>query len=151
MAKAPVTAALVGLGWWGCTIARLLADSAVIRPVLAVDPFDKGQAAARELGLPVTSDINDALARADIDAIILCTPHVHHCAQIGAAAARSKHVFCEKPLCITGDEVERAVAAVQAAGVILGVGHERRFEPPVQDVRRRIAAGELGVPLLLEA
>jgi predicted dehydrogenase len=151
VAKSPVNAAVVGLGWWGRTIVQALAGNAVIRPVLAVDPLEPGQAAARELGLPVTPDFKAALDRSDIDAIILCTPHVHHAAQIEAAAAHGKHVFCEKPLCTTGDEVARAVKAVQAAGVVLGIGHERRFEPAVKDLRARIKAGELGVPLLLEA
>jgi predicted dehydrogenase len=151
MPKATLNAALVGMGWWGRTLARTLADSALLRPVLAVDPQAAGQAAARELGLPVIPDFKAALDRSDIDAVILCSPHMHHAAQIREAAARGKHVFCEKPLCTTAGEVVGAVNAVKAAGVVLGVGHERRFEPAVKDLRRRIAAGEFGTPLLLEA
>jgi predicted dehydrogenase len=60
-------------------------------------------------------------------------------------------VFCEKPLCTTSAEVERAVAAVKDAGVHLGIGHERRFEPSVIDVRKRFAAGEFGTALQIEA
>ena len=151
MASKPVSAAIVGLGWWGRTIAQALAGNVVIKAALAVDPFEPGQAAARQLGLPVTPDFKATLDRPDIDAVILCTPHVHHAAQIKEAAARGKHVFCEKPLCTTGDEVAGAIKAVRATGVVLGVGHERRFEPAVIDLRARIAAGELGEPLLLEA
>jgi predicted dehydrogenase len=151
MPNTPLNAAIVGMGWWGRTLARTLAGNALLRPVLAVDPLAPGQAAARELGLPVTPDFKAALDRPDIDAIILCSPHMHHAAQIREAAARGKHVFCEKPLCTTSDEVAGAVRAVKAAGVVLGVGHERRFEPAVKDLRARITAGELGTPLLLEA
>lgn len=151
MARKPINAAIVGIGWWGRTIAQALAGNATIRAALAVDPFEQGRAAAEKLGLPVASDFKAALDRPDIDAIILCTPHIHHAAQIKEAAARGKHVFCEKPLCITGDEIAGAIKAVQAAGVVLGVGHERRFEPAVKDLRTRIAAGEIGTPLLVEA
>ena len=83
-------------------------------------------------------------------AVILCSPHKHHAAQIKAAAAAGKHVFCEKPLCTRAEDVEDAVAAIRKAGVQLGIGHERRFEPAVIEMRKRFAAGEFGNSLLLE-
>ena len=80
----------------------------------------------------------------------MCTPHKQHARQIVAAAAFGKHVFCEKPLCTTLAEFETAAAAVRAAGVQLGIGHERRFEPAIVDLRRRLGAGELGTTLAME-
>ncbi len=145
-----IKAAIVGLGWWGQTIARDLMTSEVIRPVLGIDPDEKGRKAAADKGLETTTRYEDALERKDIDAVILCTPHKFHSAQIVAAAAAGKHVFCEKPLCTTAVEVDAAIAAVKAAGVKLGIGHERRFEPAVIDMRKRFAAGEFGDALLLE-
>ncbi|MFN0161341.1 MAG: Gfo/Idh/MocA family protein, partial [Burkholderiales bacterium] len=68
-----------------------------------------------------------------------------------AAAQAGKHVFCEKPLTLSLDDALAAVAACRSAGVQLGIGHERRFEPAVLDLRRRIAAGELGTLLQIEA
>jgi predicted dehydrogenase len=85
-----------------------------------------------------------------VDAVILCTPHKFHTGQIVAAAAHGKHVFCEKPLSGSGDDAQRAVEAMTAAGLKLGIGHERRFEPAVQGLRRAIADGELGTPLVFE-
>jgi predicted dehydrogenase len=145
-----INAAIVGLGWWGRTILRELAGSDHLRFVLGVDPDEGGRGAAAAGGLAVSSQFEDALARDDIDAVVLCTPHRFHAEQIAAAAAAGKHVFCEKPLCTTAAEAERAIAAVRAAGVQLGIGHERRFEPAVIDMRRRFAAGEFGTALLLE-
>jgi predicted dehydrogenase len=145
-----IKAAIVGLGWWGRTIARDLATSDVIRPVLGIDPEEAGRKAAAEKGLETSARFEDALERKDVDAVILCSPHKYHSQQIVAAAKAGKHVFCEKPLCTTGAEVDVAVAAVRAAGVKLGIGHERRFEPAVIDMRKRFAAGEFGNPLLLE-
>ncbi|MFC7398420.1 Gfo/Idh/MocA family protein [Chelatococcus sp. GCM10030263] len=145
-----INAAIVGLGWWGRTILREMAGSEHLRFVLGVDPDEAGRGAAAASGLAVSSHFEDALARDDIDAVVLCTPHRFHAGQIAAAAAAGKHVFCEKPLCTTAAEADRAIAAVRAAGVQLGIGHERRFEPAVIDMRRRFAAGEFGTALLLE-
>lgn len=146
-----VNAAIIGLGWWGRTIARDLAQSTVIRPVLGIDPLEGGRQVAAEFGLKTSARFEDALEDSNVDAVILCSPHRFHADQIVAAAKAGKHVFCEKPLCTTGADVERAVAAVREAGVQLGIGHERRFEPSVIDLRNRFAAGEFGTALQIEA
>jgi predicted dehydrogenase len=145
-----IKAAVIGLGWWGQTILKNLLGCTVISPVLAVDPLDRARAAASALGVPTASRFGDALATSEVDAVILCTPQEHHAEQIIAAARSGRHVFCEKPLCTTAADAETAIAAVRTAGVQLGIGHERRFEPAVIEMRRRFASGEFGNPLLLE-
>ncbi|GGK35679.1 Gfo/Idh/MocA family protein [Salinarimonas ramus] len=142
--------AIVGMGWWGRTLARSLADSETLRPILAVDPHPAGREAGEALGLAVVDDLRAACARADVDAVLLCSPHRFHAEQIEIAAAAGKHVFCEKPLCTTAAEAERALAAVRRAGIVLGIGHERRFEPAIRKLRERIAAGEIGTILAVE-
>ena len=143
-------AGIIGFGWWGKTLAGYLADSDLLRPVLVVDPAAPARAAAQAMGLETTEGFEAALARADVDAILICSPHGDHGAQIAAAARAGKHVFCEKPLCTTTQDVEMALAAVTRAGVQLGVGHERRFEPAVIELRQRFAAGEFGALLAME-
>src|SRR4051812_12337263 len=145
-----IRAAIVGLGWWGQTLLKTLSNSTVIKPVLGVDPLESARAAAAVHGVETSSRFEDALANKNIDAVILCTPQQHHAQQIVAAAQAGRHVFCEKPLCTTAADAETAIAAVKKAGVQLGIGHERRFEPAVIEMRRRFAAGEFGAPLLLE-
>jgi predicted dehydrogenase len=145
-----INAAVIGVGWWGQNIVRTLLASQVIRPVLAVDPLESARAAAAGLGVATAARFEDALANPEVGAVILCTPQELHAGQIIAAAREGRHVFCEKPLCTTGAEAEAALAAVQKSGVQLGIGHERRFEPAVIEMRRRFAAGEFGNPLLLE-
>jgi predicted dehydrogenase len=145
-----IEAAIVGLGWWGRTIQRELAASTVIRPVLGVDVSEAARAAAEADGLATAASYEAVLARSDIGAVILCSPHKHHAAQIVAAAKAGKHVFCEKPLCTSAREMEAVTQAVTTAGVQLGIGHERRFEPGIIDLRRRLAAGELGTALAME-
>jgi predicted dehydrogenase len=145
-----IRAAVVGLGWWGQTIASNLATSDVVKPVLGIDPLEPMRAKGAALGLETSARFKDALARSDIDAVILCTPQDHHAAQIEAAARSGRHVFCEKPLCTTAAGAESAIAAVKTAKVQLGIGHERRFEPAVIEMRKRLADGEFGNALVLE-
>jgi predicted dehydrogenase len=145
-----IRAALIGLGWWGRTMIRELAGSSEIEILLGIDPEAAGREAALAAGLAVSHRFEDALDRADIDAVILCSPHRFHAAQIIAAAGAGKHIFCEKPLCTTAAEAEAAIVAVRKAGVTLGIGHERRFEPAMIDLRQRFAAGEFGTALMLE-
>lgn len=145
-----IRAAVVGLGWWGQTLLKTLSNSTVIRPVLGVDPLEPARAAAAAHDVETAARFEDALANRNVDAVILCTPQQHHANQIVAAAQSGRHVFCEKPLCTTAADADGAIAAVKKAGVQLGIGHERRFEPAVIEMRKRFASGEFGNPLLLE-
>jgi predicted dehydrogenase len=141
----------VGLGWWGRTMLTTLSSSPKIEIVAAcdVDPVAALVAAAQDV--PFVAGLDEILRRADVEAVILCTPHSLHADQIMRSAAAGKHVFCEKPLCLTRADALAAIAACHDAGVTLGVGHERRFEPPIVDLRRLVAAGELGALLQVEA
>lgn len=145
-----IRAAVIGLGWWGQTIASNLATSDIVKPVLGIDPLEPMRAKGAALGLETSARFEDALARSDIDAVILCTPQDHHADQIEAAARSGRHIFCEKPLCTTAADADRAINAVRTAKVQLGIGHERRFEPAVIEMRKRFADGEFGNVLVLE-
>jgi predicted dehydrogenase len=145
-----IDVAVVGLGWWGRNVVGLLAGNERLRPVLGVDTQPEGRAWAQARGLAATDDLRDALQDPRIDAVILCSPHRFHAEQIVAAAEAGKHVFCEKPFATTTADADRALAAVAAAGVCLGVGHERRFEPPVMELQERCRSGDLGVLLQFE-
>jgi predicted dehydrogenase len=144
-------AGIVGLGWWGRIITTTLLESARLKLVAAADVDPKTEKIASAHGLSFTTDTNALLVSPDVDAVILCTPHTLHCDQIIRAATAGKHVFCEKPLSLARADAVRAVAACNAAGVVLGVGHERRFEPPTLDLRKAVDASELGTLLQIEA
>lgn len=143
--------AVVGLGWWGRTIVPLLRGSTKLRVVKGVDPAPAAAAFAASQGLAYETSFERALQDPAVHGVVLCTPHTQHTAQIIAAAHAKKHVFCEKPLSMSRAEVLRAVQACTANEVALAVGHEKRFEPPVQEVFRLAKAGELGTLLQVEA
>ncbi|MBV8032427.1 MAG: Gfo/Idh/MocA family oxidoreductase [Betaproteobacteria bacterium] len=138
--------AVVGLGWWGRIIVPLLRTSEKFRVVAGVEV-----GAAPDLGVPIEKDFEKVLANPAVDAVVLCTPHTLHAEQIIRAARAKKHVFCEKPLSLTRADVVRAVEACNESKVALAVGHEKRFEPPIQEVFRAAKAGELGALLQIEA
>ncbi len=141
---------MVGLGWWGRKVVRDLDGSEYVQVVAGVDVDDGARAAMAPWLTDIRADLDEVLRDDGVDAVILCTPHKFHTDQIVDAARRGKHVFCEKPLSTTGHEAQRAVDAITAAGLQLGIGHERRFEPAVVALRQAIADGELGTPLVFE-
>jgi predicted dehydrogenase len=135
--------AVVGLGWWGRTILALLEGNRKLRVVRRVDPFASGEG--------ITPDLQQALDDPAVQGVVLCTPHSLHAEQIVRAANAKKHVFCEKPLSLSREAVLRAVKACNDNRVILAVGHEKRFEPPIREVFRMAKMGELGTLLQIEA
>ena len=70
--------------------------------------------------------------------MILATPNTQHEEQVRLAAEAGKQVFCEKPLALTRAAAERIVDHATRAGIVLGVGHERRFEPTMEEVQRLV-------------
>jgi predicted dehydrogenase len=148
-----IRTALVGLGWWGRHIAGCLSQpGSKLRLSRAVDlRAAELRELAAALSVPISASLDDVLRDPGIDAVILATPHSLHEAQIVACASAGKHVFCEKPLTLNAPSAKRALAACAAAGVVLGVGHERRFEPAIAAIRQMVDDGELGTLMHLEA
>ncbi len=149
----PVGIALVGLGWWGQKMLTVLgAVPGEIKVVRAVEPNLNG---VRDLcaakGIALSADYADVLTDPAVEAVVLATPHSLHTDQIAAAVAAGKHVFCEKPLALTRAEAERSVALCRDAGLVLGMGHERRFEPPIAAMLAAADAGTLGRIQQIEA
>jgi predicted dehydrogenase len=146
-----IKAAVVGLGWWGRQIVTSLSDSDLIEIRLGVDISPEASMAfGKENGFDVIDSYQSALENPDIDAVILVTPHGLHEEQVLAAAAASKHIFCEKPLALTGQSVDRMLQACDSRNIVLGVGHERRFEGALEEAKRMVDDGELGTLAHLE-
>jgi predicted dehydrogenase len=146
-----IRAAIVGLGWWGQHMIRRMAGSSELVIAVAIDTNPAAGVFAKEHGIDFSCDFGAVLKRPDIDAVILCTPHSMHTEQVCAIAAAGKHVFCEKPLALTRADAEKSVAACRKASVQLGIGHERRYEPAMVEVRRLVQSGALGTIMHAEA
>jgi predicted dehydrogenase len=142
---------VIGLGWWGRVIVPLAKSSAKLRVVAVADPDPAAAEFARQQAVPLAKSYDDVLADREVQGVVLCTPHTLHTDQIVRAATAGKHVFCEKPLSLSRQDVLKAVKSCNDNRVALGVGHEKRFEPPIQELMRMVKAGELGTPLQIEA
>ena len=94
-------------------------------------------------GAPVTS-IEQLLAADDVDTVAICSSTDTHADLVVAAAEAGKAVFCEKPVSLDLAEVDRALGAVEAAGVPFMIGFNRRFDPGHQAVRDAVASGGIG-------
>jgi predicted dehydrogenase len=148
-----IRAAIVGLGWWGKTLVEAVDDSPEIRFVAGATRTMTAdvQSFASAHGLQLAESYDALLADPMVDAVVLATPHSMHSAQVIAAAAAKKHIFCEKPFALTAKDAEAAVQATKNAGVTLGLGYNRRFHPEMTKLRDRIRGGELGTILHVEA
>lgn len=144
-----LNAAIVGLGRWGQTlVGSVQGRSDLIRfTCAATGNRARAEGFASSAGLALKDSYEEVLADPAVEAVVLATPHLQHAGQIAQAAAAGKHVFVEKPFTMTKASAEAAVAATQAAGVALALGHNRRFHPHMQRLAAMLRAGELGTVL----
>ena len=106
----------------------------------------KAQEVAQKYGAKhVTTNLDEALARPDVDAVILCTPTQMHASQSIAAMKAGKHVQVEIPLCDKVEEGREVLKVQKQTGLVAMVGHTRRFNPSHQYVHRKIEAGEFHI------
>lgn len=112
--------------------------------------LNKTQEVAARFGVGhVTTDLEETLARKDVDAVILCTPTQMHAPQALACLQAGKHVQVEIPLADSLEGAESVVEMQKGTGLVAMCGHTRRFNPSHQYVRRRILAGELNIQHLV--
>jgi myo-inositol 2-dehydrogenase/D-chiro-inositol 1-dehydrogenase/scyllo-inositol 2-dehydrogenase (NAD+) len=104
-----------------------------------------------ELAVPVHPSFDAALAHEAFDGVVITTPTFTHRELAVRAAAAGKHVFCEKPLALTIEDCDEMIASAEDAGVVLQVGFVRRFQLEFVEAKRRIAAGEIGTPMLVKS
>jgi predicted dehydrogenase len=143
---------IAGLGWWGGTLVDAVEGSPNLKFVSAYtrSRSQQDQDIAAKHHLKLADNYEAMLADPEVEGVVLATPPPGHADQIVAAAKAGKHVFCEKPFVMSKADANRAIAAVKAAGVTLGLGYNRRFHPSWLDLKQRIAAGELGTILHAE-
>ena len=139
-----LSVALVGFGWWGRTIASRLKENSLFELVCVAEPNSDTHGDIKEMGLRPISDFEQAVNMENVSALILTSPNDFHDSQIAQCVAKGKHVFCEKPLSLTFEGAQNSVRACEEAGLVLGIGHERRFEPAIMEIKRLLDQGEFG-------
>ena len=108
--------------------------------------LDKTREVAAKYGIGhVSTELEDALALPEVDAVILCTPTQMHADQALACLKAGKHVQVEIPLCDILAEGEEVVRVANETGLVAMCGHTRRFNPSHQWVHKKIEAGEFNI------
>ncbi|OHV87641.1 Gfo/Idh/MocA family oxidoreductase [Mesorhizobium sp. ORS 3428] len=150
----PVNVGLIGAGrigsFHGETIARRLVDADL---VAIADPAPNAAAnLADKLGIESAyTEAADLLAHPGLEAVIIATPARFHTDVLVQAAEAGKAIFCEKPMALTLEDADRAIAAARAAGVPLQVGFNRRWDQAFAEGRAAIDAGKVGRPQLVRS
>lgn len=143
---------IIGAGRIGRVHAETLAFRLPEAQIAAITDIDREAAqsvAARCNVSNLAASSSEIFADPQIEAVLICSPTPTHADLIVAAAAAGKHIFCEKPIAHSLREIDRALAAVETAGVKFQVGFNRRFDSNFARVRKAVATGEIGVPSLM--
>lgn len=135
---------ILGAGRIGKVHAATLARSPRAAVAYVADALpEAAEALAREVGARVAT-VEAVIAAPDVDAILICTPTDTHADLIEAAARAGKPILCEKPVSLSVERIEACLPVVEAAGVPLMIGFNRRFDPNFGALKRRLDAGEIG-------
>ena len=138
---ADLRAGLIGLGMMGRHHARVLRSLPGVQLVAVADPGGAPPGVAN--GLPVGSSVEDLIA-AGVDYVTVAVPTSFH-EQIAITLAEAGvHALVEKPLAPDTPSAQRVADAFASRGLVGAVGHIERYNPALQHLRERLAAGELG-------
>src|SRR5262249_19161008 len=109
---------------------------------------ERAQSFAQRYKVRPFTDVAAMLRDADIEAVVIGTPHPLHAEPAAEALEAALHVLVEKPMAATLADCDAMLAASRKSGATLGVISQRRFLPPVQRMRQAIDAGKIGEPAL---
>ena len=138
--------AVLGTGRIGRMHAELLArqvPGASLAMVQDINP-DAAVAVGQQFDVAHTTEVDEVLASADVDAVAICSSTDTHVPFMIAAAQAGKAIFCEKPISLDLGKVDEALAVIESSGVPFQVGFNRRFDAAHASVRAAVVDGTVG-------
>ena len=146
MGEGLVGVGVVGYGYWGPNLVRNFANTDGAHVVAVSDlSSDKLSLARRRYpGIVTTAEFRDLLTDSRVDAIVIATPVQSHYDLALRALRAGKHVFVEKPLAQTSEQVRHLIQEAAARKLVLMVDHTFLYTPAVQKIRELISEGSLG-------
>ena len=147
MSDKTIKVALAGAGAFGIKHLDGIRNIAGVEVISLIGrELDKTREVAAKYGVGhVTTELSDALAIAELDAVILCTPTQMHAEQSVACLKAGKHVQVEIPLADSLAGAQAVVDLQKQTGLVAMCGHTRRFNPSHQYVHKKITAGEFNI------
>ncbi|MEA2472635.1 MAG: hypothetical protein QOE06_550 [Thermoleophilaceae bacterium] len=141
-----VTVAVVGLGYWGPNLLRVLFEMEHVRvkAICDLDADRLARFARRYPSVGATRSYEEVLRDPEIEGVVIATPVYSHYDLAARALQAGKHVFVEKPLAPTSGEAESLIDLADESSLALMCGHTFIYSPPVREVKRLIDSGDLG-------
>jgi predicted dehydrogenase len=138
--------AVVGLGYWGPNLLRVLTERTDVRVgwLCDTDPSRLARFARRYPGIRATADLEDVLSDPSVSGVLLATPVYTHYELAHRCIQAGKHTFVEKPLAPSSELASRLIDEATQEGVTLMCGHTFLYSPPVRKIKELITSGELG-------
>ena len=138
--------AVLGVGRIGKMHVELLVRQVPGASVAMVQDINAEAAAAvgEQFDVPYTTDVDEVLASADVDAVAICSSTDTHVPFMISAANAGKAIFCEKPVSLDLGKVDEALAVIKSSGVPFQVGFNRRFDAAHSSVRAAVIDGSVG-------
>jgi len=134
---------VAGVGRIGAMHAGNLAALATVDDVVLADGIaGRAERVAAELGVSAADDLDELFRR--VDGVVIATPTSTHPAVLRASLAAGVPALCEKPIAGERREMAQLVEEVEASGVPVVVGFQRRFDPAIVELKRRLENGEVG-------
>jgi predicted dehydrogenase len=138
--------AVVGLGYWGPNLLRVLIEHTDVRVgwICDTDTSRLEHFGRRYPGVALTQELDEVLGDPGVDGVLLATPVFTHYELARLCLSAGKHTFVEKPLAPTAAQASELIVRAGEQGLMLMCGHTFLYSPPVQAVRKLIESGELG-------
>jgi predicted dehydrogenase len=136
--------ALLGSGYMGASYAECMTRHNTRVALTAIAGGTRAPALAARHGVAFEPSYAQLLARDDVDAVLIATPHAGHRDQVIEAAHAGKHVLVEKPMATSAEDCDAMIAACLSAGVVLEVIKTLRFRGTLARALQLIAAGAIG-------
>lgn len=138
--------AVIGCGYWGVNYVRVFSELAETHVAVICDQRKERllEIQQRFPNVDICTDIDDALHREDVDAVVIATQATTHFDVTRQCIAADKHILLEKPMAITTAQAAELVQMGQTRDSVLMVGHTFLFNPGIQKVKEYIADGEIG-------
>ncbi len=135
---------IIGTGMMGRTYSAGITRQAKHARLVAVAGGRRSEQLGAEFNVPAELAVDALLARNDVDAVVIATPHTSHLPLALEAAAAGKHVYLEKPMALNVEECDRIIAACNAAGVKLAVASQARYNDISIRAKQLIDDGTIG-------
>ncbi len=117
---------------------------------LVADQSPEAEKYIKGKGLNYAAEFDAIIKNSEIDAVIICSPTDTHANFVEQAAKAGKHIFCEKPLDLSLDQVVKTLQVVEGSKVKLMLGFNRRFDPNFLKIKSMVADGKIGDPQILK-